>query len=66
MKTTLNIPPELIDKAVQVSGVRTKTGAVILALQELIRKREVERILEQAGSLSFASDEEMERMRHER
>lgn len=66
MKTTLNIPDGLIDKAVSLSGAQTKTQAVIIALEELIRRREVERLLEMAGSLDFASDDEMDELRHGR
>ena len=56
MKTTLNIPRELIEEAVQLSGVRTKTEAVTLALKELIRQQKIERLIEQAGSLEFSDD----------
>ena len=56
MKTTLNIPRELLEEAVQLSGVRTKTEAVTLALQELIRQQKIERLIEQAGSLEFSDD----------
>ena len=56
MKTTLNIPRELLEEAVQLSGVRTKTEAVTLALKELIRQQKIERLIEQAGSLEFSDD----------
>ena len=56
MKTTLNIPRELLEEAVQLSGVRTKTEAVTLALKKLIRQQKIERLIEQAGSLEFSDD----------
>jgi Arc/MetJ family transcription regulator len=39
MKTTLNIPDELIEEAMVVSKSKTKTEAVISGLRELIRQR---------------------------
>ena len=56
MKTTLNIPKELLEEAVRLAGVRTKTEAVTLALKELIRRKKVERLIEQTGSLEFSDD----------
>jgi Arc/MetJ family transcription regulator len=56
MKTTLNIPRELLEEAVKLAGVRTKTEAVTLALKELIRQQKIERLIEQTGSLEFSDD----------
>lgn len=40
MATNLAIDPTLLDRAVQVSGERTKKAAVTKALQEFIARRE--------------------------
>jgi Arc/MetJ family transcription regulator len=61
MKTTLNIPRELLEEAVKLAGVRTKTEAVMLALKELIRRQKIERLIEQTGSLEFSDDWEESR-----
>ena len=61
MKTTLNIPRELLEEAVRLAGVRTKTEAVMLALKELIRRQKIERLIEQAGSVEFSDDWEESR-----
>lgn len=53
MKTTLNIPEELLDKAMSLSRHRTKTETVIVALQEYIRLKKIEKILEYEGKLQF-------------
>jgi Arc/MetJ family transcription regulator len=53
MKTTLNIPDELIEKARRVSGKKTKTETVVTALEELVRKKKLEKVLNQAGKLKF-------------
>jgi len=61
MKTTLNIPRELLEEAVKLAGVRTKTEAVTLALKELIRRQKIERLIQQTGSLEFSDDWEESR-----
>ena len=66
MKTTMNIPNELISKAMRATGSKTKTGAVIIALKEVIRKKKIDKIMDLAGTLEFVDDEEIDRVRHER
>jgi Arc/MetJ family transcription regulator len=53
MPTNLSIDPELIDRAVQVSGERTKKAAVTKALREFIARREQKRLLELMGKLEW-------------
>jgi Arc/MetJ family transcription regulator len=64
MKTTLNIPDDLIKTAMLLSKNRTKTQTVIIALQEFIRKKKVEKILAHQGKLEF--DDTWEKSRHAR
>ncbi len=64
MKTTLNIPDELIKKAMALSKHRTKTETVIVALHEYIRLKKIERILARQGELEF--DDTWEKSRHAR
>jgi Arc/MetJ family transcription regulator len=64
MKTTLNIPDDLIKTAMSLSRISTKTEAVVVALREYIRKKKIEKILEQEGKLQF--DETWEKSRHAR
>jgi Arc/MetJ family transcription regulator len=44
MATNLAIDPDLLDRAVQISGERTKRATVTLALQEFIARREQRRV----------------------
>lgn len=44
MATNLSIDPDLLDRAVQVSGERTREAAVTKALQEFIARRERRRV----------------------
>ncbi|MEJ2696151.1 MAG: type II toxin-antitoxin system VapB family antitoxin [Candidatus Sulfobium sp.] len=64
MKTTLDVPDELIKEAMALSGSRTKTEAVITGLRELIRQKKIERVLASAGRLEFS--DEWEKARHGR
>ena len=56
MATNLSIDPELIEKALAVSGERTKKAAVTKALQEFIARRRQKRLLELLGKLKWDAD----------
>ncbi|MEW5954523.1 MAG: type II toxin-antitoxin system VapB family antitoxin [Bacillota bacterium] len=51
MATNLSIDPELLEKAVEVSGLKTKKETVNLALQEFINKRKQLEILDLFGKM---------------
>ena len=53
MATNLSIDPELIERALEVSGERTKRAAVTKALQEFIARRQQKRVLELFGKLEW-------------
>jgi len=56
MRTSLDIPENLVEEAKQVIGAKTKTQAIILALNELIQRRRSRKVLELKGSLSGSYD----------
>lgn len=53
MATNLAIDPVLLDRAVEVSGERTKKAVVTKALQEFIARREQKRAIELTGKLEW-------------
>ena len=53
MATDLAIDPLLLDRAIEVSGERTKTATVTKALQEFIARREQRRVVELMGKLDW-------------
>ena len=53
MATNLAIDPELLERALKVSGERTKTAAVTKALQEFIARRERRGVAELPGKLEW-------------
>ena len=65
MATNLSIDPDLIERALEVSGERTKKAAVTKALQEFIARRRQKRLLELMGKLEWdtAYDYKAERAR---
>jgi Bacterial antitoxin of type II TA system, VapB len=53
MATNLAIDPDLLDRAVEVSGERTKKAVVTMALHEFIARREQRRVVELMGKLEW-------------
>jgi hypothetical protein len=53
MAINLSIGPELLDRAVQVSGEWTKSAVVTKALQEFNVRREQKRLVELMGKLEW-------------
>lgn len=56
MPTNLAIDPRLLEKALMVSGEKTKKAAVTKALTEFIARREQRRILELFAKLEWDPD----------
>ena len=63
MATNLAIDPELIERALEVSGERTKKAAVTKALQEYVARREQKRLAELFGSLEWDANYDYETVR---
>lgn len=53
MATNLAIDPDLLDRALAVSGERTKKATVTKALQEFIARRQQKRVLDLMGKLEW-------------
>ena len=53
MATNLSVDPDLIKRALAVSGKRTKTTAVTRALEEFIARRRQKRLLDLMGKLEW-------------
>ena len=53
MATNLSIDPDLLERALEVSGERTKKAAVTKALEEFIARRRQKRLLELMGKLEW-------------
>jgi predicted transcriptional regulator len=53
MATNMAIDPDLLERAIAVSGERTKTAVVTKALEEFIARREQRRLVELMGKLDW-------------
>jgi len=53
MATNLSLDPDLIERALEVSGERTKKAAVTRALEEFIAHRRQKRLLDLMGKLEW-------------
>lgn len=56
MRTTMDLPRDLLEEAKRASGAKTKTGAVILSLQKMIESRKIERLRSLRGKLDLNVD----------
>ena len=63
MATNLAIDPDLLNRALEVGGERTKKATVNQALREFIARREQERLLELFGKLDWDDEYDYKRER---
>lgn len=50
MRTSMNIPKDLLEEAIRISDAPSQTMAVVMGLQELIRKKKIDRLLKMKGT----------------
>lgn len=53
MATNLSLDPDLLERALKVSGERTKKAAVTRALEEFIARRRQKHLIELMGKLEW-------------
>ena len=56
MRTTLNLPASLVDEAVKLSHQKTKTGAIVAALEAYVRSRRLLRLKQFRGRVDLNID----------
>ncbi len=64
MRTTLDLPEELLLEAMDLAHARTKTAVIIKALEELIRKSRISQLKSYKGKFDLDIDLEKLRNRH--
>ncbi len=57
MRTTLDLPEELVSDAMKITHTETKTGVIVLALKELIRKSKITDLKKYNRRKSLAAQE---------
>lgn len=64
MRTTMDLPSDLLEEARRACGAKTKTRAVILSLQKLIDAKKIEKLRALRGKLDLNVD--LKRLRKDR
>ena len=64
MRTTLDLPENLLNEAMKVTQTDTKTGVIIKALEELIRKSKISDLKKYKGKIYLDIDLNEIRDRH--
>ena len=63
MRTTLDIPENLMAEALEITNARTKTDLIKLALRNIIRKNHIQALKQFRGKISLDIDLEAVRKR---
>ena len=64
MRTTLDLPENLLIEAMKVTHTNTKTGVIIRALEELVRKSKISDLKKYKGKIDIDIDLDEIRDRH--
>ncbi len=56
MRTTLDLPEDLMNEALRVTGIKTKTQLIITALEELVRKSTISELKDFKGKVDLDMD----------
>jgi hypothetical protein len=56
MRTTLDLPQDLLDEAMKITHIPTKTKVIITALEDLIRKTKLSELKEYKGKINLKID----------
>ena len=56
MRTTMDLPEDLLEEAKTISGTRSKTAAVILALKDYIDRKKIDQLRKLRGSIAVERD----------
>lgn len=63
MRTTLDLPEDLLKKAMRVSRIKTRTATITLALEELVRKKKLQELRAFKGKVDLTVDLDVLRQR---
>ena len=63
MRTTIDVPEDLLNEARRLLQFKSKTDTVIFSLRELIRRKRIEELKEMAGSIRLDVDLDRSRRR---
>ncbi len=53
MRTTLDLPENLLNEAMKITHTTTKTGVIVKALEELVRKSKISNLKKYKGKIDL-------------
>lgn len=56
MRTTLDLPENLVEEAMKATNIKTKTKVIVAALEQLIRKSKIAEIKNYKGKVDLDID----------
>ena len=56
MRTTVDLPGDLVEEAKRLSGAPTKTATIVMALKDLIDRKKVENLRKLRGNVKVEHD----------
>lgn len=56
MRTTIDVPEDLIEEARRLGGTRSKTSTVILALKEFVDRKKIDQLRAVRGKVAVERD----------
>jgi Arc/MetJ family transcription regulator len=56
MRTTIDLPEDLINEAMKTANISTKTKVIIMALEGLIRKSKISELKQYKGKIDLDMD----------
>lgn len=60
MRATLNIPDNLMSEVQKFSGEKSKTKAIVIAMEEFVRDKKIKKLLSLRGKIQIDYDWEKE------
>ena len=63
MRTTLDLPEELVDEAKAILGFKSKTDTIVFALKEIVRRQKLRDLVAMFGKVNIEIDLEKSRRR---
>ncbi len=64
MRTTLDLPEDLLNEAMEITRTNTKTAVIIKALEDLLRKSKISNLKNYQGKIELDIDLNEIRDRH--
>ena len=56
MRTTLDLPEDLVEEAMKATNIKTKTKVIVAALEQLIRRKKIAEIKNYKGKVDLDID----------